>query len=226
MKSVGTLVIPVLNEGCHIESLLHPLQALREHGWHIVVVDGGSTDDTVQRARNLSNCVLPSSPGRAKQMNLGAAEATGDLLVFLHADTVLPREFEAEITSFIDSDKQWGRFDVQLSGNQLIFYVIAWFMNWRSRLTRVSTGDQVLFFKRQFFESLKGYAEIPLMEDVEICKRSRKLSEPFLSKRKVITSSRKWEKHGPWKTIWLMWSLRYAYYKGADPEELHRKYYS
>ncbi len=178
MMRVGSLIIPVLNEGGNIENILRPLQALRQRGWSIVVVDGGSTDDTFQKSRPLANEVLSSAPGRAKQMNAGAAEASGDVFVFLHADTVLPTNFESEIQKFIDSDLQWGRFDVTLSGNQLMFYIIAWFINTRSRLTRVSTGDQTLFFKRPFFEKLKGYADVPLMEDVEICKRSRIISEP------------------------------------------------
>ena len=224
--SVGSLIVPVLNESSNIEKILLPLQRLRQRGWCIVVVDGGSTDDTLHKAKPLANNVISSLPGRAKQMNAGAAEAVGDVLLFLHADTVLPTDFESEIQRFIEGDLQWGRFDVTLSGNQLMFYVIAWFINIRSRLTRVSTGDQALFFKRQFFEKLKGYADVPLMEDVDICKRSRIMSEPFFSDLRVITSSRRWEKKGTWKTIWLMWCLRYAYYKGEDPEVLHRKYYS
>ena len=226
MMSVGSLIVPVLNEGSHIENILAPLQPLRQRGWCLIVVDGGSTDDTLQKAKPLANKVITSPPGRARQMNVGAAEASGNVFLFLHADTVLPTNFESAIQKFIESDLQWGRFDVTLSGNQLMFYVIAWFINTRSRLTRVSTGDQALFFKRHFFEGLKGYADIPLMEDVDICKRSRIISEPFFSDLKVITSSRRWEKNGTWKTIWLMWCLRYAYYKGEDPKELHRRYYS
>jgi len=226
MVSVGSLIIPVFNEGDNIANVLRPLQSLRQRGWSIVVVDGESTDDTFHKAKPFANKVITSSPGRAKQMNAGVAEATGDVLLFLHADTMLPVNFESEMQKFIASDLQWGRFDVILSGNRLMFYIIAWFINTRSRLTRVSTGDQALFFKRRFFEQLKGYADVPLMEDVDICKRSRVMSEPFFSDHKVITSSRRWEKNGIWKTIWLMWCLRYAYYKGEDPKELHRKYYS
>jgi rSAM/selenodomain-associated transferase 2 len=223
--NVGSLIIPVLNESSNIEKILLPLQGLRQRGWCIVVVDGGSTDGTLHKAKPLANNVISSLPGRAKQMNAGAAEASGDVLLFLHADTVLPTNFEPEIEKFIDGHLQWGRFDVTLSGNQLMFYVIAWFINTRSRLTRVSTGDQALFFKRQFFEKLKGYTDLPLMEDVDISKRSRIMSDPFFSDLRVITSSRRWEKKGTWKTIWLMWCLRYAYYKGEDPEVLYRKYY-
>ncbi|OUR90564.1 glycosyl transferase [Gammaproteobacteria bacterium 42_54_T18] len=226
MTSIGSLIIPVLNEGGNLENILRPLQPLRQRGWSIVVVDGGSVDDTFHKAKPFASKVITSPPGRAKQMNAGAAEASGEVLLFLHADTLLPIDFESEIQKFIESDLQWGRFDVILSGNQLMFNVIAWFINTRSRLTQVSTGDQALFFKRQFFEELKGYADVPLMEDVDICKRSRITSPPFFSHYKVITSSRRWEKNGTWKTIWLMWCLRYAYYKGVDPKELHRKYYS
>lgn len=223
---LGTIVIPVLNEAGNIKNVLEPLQPLRQRGWTIVVVDGGSVDATLERAKPLATSIITSHPGRAQQMNAGAEVASGEVLLFLHADTVLPKQFESEMTAFLESDKQWGRFDVRLSGNQLMFYVVAWFINWRSRLTQVSTGDQGLFFKRQFFNRMNGYTQLPLMEDVDICKRSRVISEPFFSKHKVTTSSRRWEKNGTWKTIWLMWCLRYAYYKGADPKELHRKYYS
>lgn len=226
MTSIGSLIVPVLNEGSNLEHILRPLQPLRRRGWCIVVVDGGSVDDTFSKALPFASKVITSPPGRAKQMNAGAAEASGEILLFLHADTLLPTDFESEIQRFIDSDLQWGRFDVALSGNQLMFYVIAWFINIRSRLTQVSTGDQALFFKRHFFEALKGYADVPLMEDVDICKRSRITSAPFFSNYKVTTSSRRWEENGTWKTIWLMWCLRYAYYKGEDPKVLHRKYYS
>jgi len=223
---IGSIIIPVLNEESNIAGVLQPLQSLRDEGWLIIVVDGGSSDATVEYAKPLASTLLVSNPGRAIQMNAGAARAEGEVLVFLHADTVLPAQFASEMVAFNASNKQWGRFDVTLSGSQWMFSVIAWFINWRSRLTGIATGDQALFFKRAYFDQLKGFAEIPLMEDVEICKRSkRQRFEAFCSPYRVITSSRKWELNGTWRTIWLMWRIRYAYYKGAEPKDLHRSYY-
>jgi len=224
---IGSVVIPVLNEGSNIERVLGQLQPMRRRGWKLIVVDGGSEDDTIKKAEPLASLVLSSRVGRAIQMNTGARQAEGEVIVFLHADTVLPLGAESVFSDFVQQGSQWGRFDVQLSGTKLMFLVIAWFINWRSRITGIATGDQALFFRRHFFDSLQGYADIPLMEDVEICKRCKSLlDKPYCSELRVKTSSRKWEREGTWKTIWLMWCLRYAYYRGADPIDLYRKYYS
>lgn len=236
---VGAIVIPVLDEAGAVlpkgesgfEHFLKELQFIRQQGWKVILVDGGSVDETISLAEPWVDNILRSAPGRSKQMNLGwrsVADSTVsvDVVVFLHADTYLPKDFSRLMQSFFSSHFRWGRFDVRLSGRHIAFRVIEWFMNGRSRLTQVATGDQTLFFKRDFLEQLEGFAEIELMEDVEICKRARLLAEPLCLRQRVITSSRRWEKHGIVRTVWLMWCLRWAYYKGESPLSIRDRYYS
>lgn len=221
----GSIIIPVLNEAVHIEDCLAPLQALRTQGWKVIVVDGGSQDDTVLLANKGADGVLCALAGRANQMNTGARVAEGEVLVFLHADTQLPVTFVADMAAFMLSELQWGRFDVQFTSARWPFQVISRFMNERSRLTSVATGDQGLFFKRNFFRKLGGFPLIPLMEDVAICKTARSVSLPFCARARVLTSSRRWEQQGIVRTVLLMWFLRLAYFLGFSPVTLHRIYY-
>lgn len=221
----GSIIIPVLNEAVHIEDCLAPLQALRTQGWKVIVVDGGSQDDTVLLANKGADEVLCALAGRANQMNTGARMAEGEVLVFLHADTQLPVTFVADMAAFMLSELQWGRFDVRFTSARWSFQVISRFMNERSRLTSVATGDQGLFFKRNFFRKLGGFPLIPLMEDVAICKTARSASLPFCARARVLTSSRRWEQQGIVRTVLLMWFLRLAYFLGLSPVTLHRIYY-
>lgn len=215
-----SVVIPVWMEAAGIVSALDALQPLRAAGHEVIVVDSGSTDGTPDLARPLCDRVLPSAPGRAVQMNTGAAAATGDVLLFLHADTQLPDDAMAWIEQALFSGRVWGRFDVRLSGRHRMFPVIAWFMNQRSRLTGVCTGDQALFVRRDAFEALGGYCEMPLMEDVELSQRLCLVGRPFCVPSPVVTDSRRWEQGGVWRTIWLMWRLRWRYWRGESPESL------
>lgn len=174
-------------------------------------------------AQQAADTVIVSKPGRAIQMNSGAELATGDVLLFLHADTILPDDVD-DVISAIDGDQFWGRFDVRLSGQQFIFRVIESMMNLRSRLTSVATGDQAIFIHRTLFDRIAGFSEIPLMEDIEISKRLRKISKPLCMKQKVITSSRRWQDKGIVRTILLMWKLRLYYFFGMSPERISRMY--
>lgn len=216
-----TVIIPVLNEAASIGETIAEIPA----GWQVVVADGGSTDGTPGIAEQAGAVVITSDAGRATQMNAGAADATGDVLLFLHADTRLPDDVEQVIAKFYASDRVWGRFDMQLSGEHAAFRMIESMMNVRSILTGICTGDQALFMKRATFESLGGYADIPLMEDIEISRRLRRLSWPFCASASVRSSSRRWEQGGILRTVLLMWSLRLRYFLGASPDELVRRYY-
>jgi len=164
--------------------------------------------------------VITSVLGRSKQMNNGASHATGDVLIFLHADTCLPENALQLIQKEISRNGQWGRFDIQLSGNHFMLIVIEQMMNWRSRLTGIATGDQVIFVTRPAFEQAGQYPEINLMEDIALCKALKKISPPICLKAKVISSGRRWERNGIYKTILLMWSIRLRYFFGADPQTL------
>lgn len=222
----GSIIIPVLNEAAQIAARLQDLRVQMGSGWQIIVVDGGSTDDTVQQARAGCDQLVQSARGRSTQMNAGAAVAAGELLVFLHADTRLPVDVAEQMQVFLQSGRQWGRFDVQLDGDHPLFRVIAFMMNVRSRLTGIATGDQVFFMRREFFQQLGGFAPIPLMEDVEFSRRACRISRPWCSRAQVTTSARKWQQNGILRTVVLMWWIRLAYFVGVPPSVLHRWYYS
>lgn len=219
-------IVPVWREAATIRATLAHLQPLRDAGHEVIVVDGGSDDGTARLAEGHCDRVIKSGRGRAVQMNAGAQVAKGDILLFLHADTRLPGSALEALDRFRASRKAWGRFDVRLSGGRPLFRVVAWFMNQRSRLTGIATGDQALFVRRPVFEALRGFEAIPLMEDVELSSRLRLVSRPFCVSDPVVTDSRRWERHGTWRTILLMWRLRWRYWRGESPEALAALYQS
>ena len=222
------IVIPTLNEAGTIEAALQRLAALRTRGARLIVADGGSGDDTVVRASRLADRVIVAARGRALQMNAGARTPEAqecDVLLFLHADTTLPADADRDIfRGLANSASRWGRFDVRIEGKSPWLPLVATLMNWRSRASGVCTGDQAIFIERGTFVALDGFAPIPLMEDIEFCRRARALSPPLAIAAKAATSGRRWERDGVWRTIWLMWRMRLAYFFGADPAELARRY--
>ena len=220
-----SIIIPVLNEAANIVATLNALQGYRAQGHEIIVVDGGSRDNSVELAKPLADQVLTSEPGRARQMSLGADAACGDVLLFLHADTLLPDVACDVIGSSLQTGAQWGRFDVRLSGPTPGLRVIEFMMNLRSRLTKIATGDQAMFVKKDLFFRAGGYDDIPLMEDIALSRRLKKLAVCACLRQRVTTSSRRWEEEGVFKTVRLMWKLRFCYWLGADPAQLVRQYY-
>jgi rSAM/selenodomain-associated transferase 2 len=195
----------------------------------VVAVDGGSTDRTVERARAAADHVLAAAPGRARQMNAGARHALADpaidALLFLHADTRLPDDADREVrAACAGRTSAWGRFDVRIEGTAPALRLVAALMNLRSRATGICTGDQCLFATRALFESLGGFAELPLMEDIEFSRRARRLAWPTAIGARATTSGRRWERDGVARTVLLMWRLRLAYFLGADPARLATAY--
>ena len=220
-----TVVMPVLDEAPAIVAALAPLQALRAAGCEVIVVDGGSRDATRALAAPWADRVLEAPRGRAAQMNAGAAAASGDVLLFLHADTALPANAAAAIANGLrGSRREWGRFDVTIAGADPMLAVVAFLMNARSRATGIATGDQAIFARRAAFERAGGFPAIALMEDVAFSKRMKRESPPLCLSERAVTSGRRWEKHGTLRTIVLMWRLRLAYALGADPGKLARRY--
>ena len=220
------IVLPTLNEAAGVEAALAALTPLRARGSVVVVADGGSSDATVARATPLADRVLAAPRGRAAQMNAGAAcaeAATADALLFLHADTRLPADADRLIAAALER-AAWGRFDATIAGTHPMLAVVAALMNWRSRATGIATGDQAIFVRRAAFDALGGYAPVPLMEDIDFCRRAKRVSRPACLRARVVTSGRRWERHGVWRTIGLMWRLRAAYFFGADPARLARRY--
>jgi rSAM/selenodomain-associated transferase 2 len=220
-----SIIMPVLNEGEGIAAALDALAVLRALGTEVMVVDGGSRDATIQRARLRADRVIAAPRGRGLQMNAGADKASGDVLLFLHADTRLPADADHVVLNGLErSGRVWGHFDAEIEGRSPLLIVIAWLMNLRSRLTGIATGDQAMFVRRDAFQAAGGFAAIPLMEDIELCKRLRRVSRPLCLRERVVTSGRRWEKDGILNTIVLMWRLRLAYFLGADPKALAQRY--
>ena len=220
-----SIIVPVLNEGEGVAATLDALADLRALGTEVIVVDGGSRDATIQRARLRADRVISAPRGRALQMNAGAAKASGDVLLFLHADTRLPADADHVVLNGLDrSGRAWGRFDVKIDGRHPLLLVVGWLMGLRSRLTGIATGDQAIFARRDAFQAAGGFAEIPLMEDIALCKRLKRVSRPLCLRERVVTSGRRWEKNGVLNTMVLMWRLRLAFFFGADPKELAQHY--
>jgi len=220
-----SIIMPVLDEGEAIAAALDALADLRALGAEVIVVDGGSRDATVQRARLRADQVLTAPRGRASQMNAGAEKAAGDVLLFLHADTRLPAEADHLILDGLErSGQAWGRFDVRIGGRSVLLAVVGWLMNTRSRLTGIATGDQAIFVKREAFRAQGGFPDIALMEDIALCQRLKRVGRPLCLRQRAITSGRRWEKNGVLTTVLLMWRLRLSYLFGADPAALARRY--
>ncbi|MDQ7005881.1 MAG: TIGR04283 family arsenosugar biosynthesis glycosyltransferase [Acidobacteriota bacterium] len=219
-----SVVIPALDEEQGISATLAALQPARRLGHEVVLVDGGSADRTRERARPLVDRLLDSPAGRAGQMNRGAAEACGDGLLFLHADTLVPENFVAAITGAFRAGAGWGRFDLRLDGAPRVLRLVETMINLRSRLSGIATGDQGIFVRRDLFEDVGGYASLPLMEDIELSRRLKRRGPPACLRERVITSSRRWEQQGIARTILLMWWLRARYALGVDPARLARAY--
>lgn len=219
-----SIVMPVLNEAGHLDATLEALAPLQQHGVELIVVDGGSDDDTLDKARRYATTVCVSPRGRARQMNTGAAEAHGDVLLFLHADTQLPPDADRLVAQAIARGAVWGRFDVTIQGQSALLPVVAALMNIRSRWTGIATGDQALFVQRDVFQHLGGFPDQPLMEDIELSRRLCRLSRPACLRPKVTTSGRRWDTRGAWSTIFLMWRLRWRYWRGESAERLAEQY--
>nr|NQY45700.1 glycosyltransferase family 2 protein [Chromohalobacter sp.] len=219
-----SVIVPVVNEAATIQSCLTALSTLRDRGVEIVVVDGGSDDDTVALARPLADRVLVSVRGRARQMNHGGRESRGDGLVFVHADTRLPDRADRLIDTALKGAACWGRFDVEIERGFVLAGLVGWSMNRRSRLTGIATGDQAIFMTREAFELVGGFPDQPLMEDIEISRRLRRLSAPACLAPRVTTSARRWQQHGPLRTIVTMWWLRLRYWCGVSPWTLAGEY--
>ena len=218
-----SIIIPTLNEEEAIQKLLQQLQAYRQQGHEVIVVDGGSSDETVSISKSLADNIISSEAGRALQMNNGATQSKNKILWFLHADTSLPANVIEVIQKSLTKNN-WGRFNIKLSGSNFLFRIIEKMINLRSCISGIATGDQGIFVKRELFESIGGFSEIPLMEDVELSRKIKKISKPICIKETLTTSSRRWEKKGILQTILLMWRLRFLYWIGVSPDKLSKLY--
>lgn len=220
-----SIIIPCLNEAGGIIAALECLQPLRRRGAEVIVVDGGSSDGSVALAASLADRVLSAPRGRASQMNAGAAVAHGEVLLFLHADCTLPADGDRLIVDGLQAGgKRWGRFDVSLAGAHPLLGLIAFMMNWRSRLTGIATGDQGLFVTCGLFADAGGFPAIALMEDIALSRILKSHGEPLCLHERITASGRRWDERGALRTMMLMWRLRLAYFLGADPADLALRY--
>src|SRR3990172_2608691 len=220
-----SIIIPALNEAAVIESTLSFLQPFRKRGHEVLVVDGGSRDHTVQLAMDGADRVINAPQGRALQMSAGVSAAQGDVIWFLHADTLPPPHADDLILNAM-SQGIWGRFDVRLSGRHPLLRLVEGLMNLRSRITGIVTGDQGIFVRREALDAVGGVPCQALMEDIELSRRLKRLGRPVCLREQVVSSSRRWEEKGVVSTIFLMWHLRLSYALGADPERLATRYYT
>ena len=224
MKKLS-IIVPTLNEAEGIVATLESLADLRGRGHEVIVVDGGSADGTAELAQGLADRLVLAPAGRAAQMNAGARVATGEVLMFLHADSRLPADADRLVLQGLDADgKVWGRFDVRIDGSHPLLRLVQTLVNLRSRLTRICTGDQAIFVRREAFAEIEGYPRQELMEDIAISKRLRKMSAPLCLRQPCLTSARRWEREGVLRTIVLMWWLRLQYAFGVAPARLARAY--
>ncbi|MDE2455970.1 MAG: TIGR04283 family arsenosugar biosynthesis glycosyltransferase, partial [Burkholderiales bacterium] len=190
----------------------------------VVVVDGGSQDETPAIARDHADLVFAAPRGRASQMNAGAAACPADVLLFLHADTALPENADGLVRRATLGPFSWGRFDVRIDSPRPLLRLVAALMNLRSRWSGIATGDQALFVRHDLFLRVGGFPDLPLMEDIAICRLLKQHGRPACLRERVSTSARRWERQGAWRTLFLMWRLRAAYFFGADPRELAIRY--
>jgi rSAM/selenodomain-associated transferase 2 len=220
-----SIVIPALNEADNIQALLRDLAYARERGAELIVVDGGSTDATIALATGHTDQILTSARGRALQLNSGAAAAGGDTLLFLHADCRVPTDLDLVLSAALGGKTEaWGRFDVRIESRRRILALVATLMNWRSRWSGIATGDQGIFVTRELFTRIGGFPVQPLMEDIAISRRLKRITAPHCLRCRITTSGRRWERRGVARTILLMWRMRLAYFFGADPGELAPRY--
>jgi rSAM/selenodomain-associated transferase 2 len=225
MAALVSIVVPVLNEAATLEASLRALAPLRAEGAELIVVDGGSSDGTKSLAMPWADFVLLSPRGRARQMNAGAKVARGKLLLFLHADTRLPdHALRDAVQALRESRRDWGRFDVRIAGRSRWLPLVAALMNLRSRLSGIATGDQAMFMRKRAFDAVGGFPDQPLMEDIELSRRLKRLTPPACLREKVVTSGRRWDRHGALRTIVLMWWLRFQYWRGISAEQLVRSW--
>ncbi|MBX3026630.1 TIGR04283 family arsenosugar biosynthesis glycosyltransferase [bacterium] len=218
-----SVIVPALDEAARIAAAVASARAPLV--CEVIVVDGGSADETAKRARAAGAVVVAAPRGRARQMNAGAARARGEVLLFLHADTTLPPGFDVAVAGALaDPAAVGGRFDLRLAPSSPFLSLTAALINLRSRLSGIATGDQALFVRREAFAAVGGFEDLPLMEDIAFTRALKRRGRMVALRATVTTSSRRWLRHGPLRTVLLMWWLRFLYWRGVAPAELKRHY--
>jgi rSAM/selenodomain-associated transferase 2 len=224
-----SIIVPVLHEGERINELIEHLKRLdSEKNVEMIIVDGALERDTLRAIHSNDAIKISSEKGRAKQMNAGASVAHGEILIFLHADTELPAHALRKINSFMERKKYvGGAFDLGIKSDKFIFKVIGNLASIRSRLNRIPFGDQSIFIRREYFNQIRGYKEIPSMEDMELMRRIKRSGDKIgIFYDRVMTSPRRWEKEGVVCCTLRDWTLQVLYFLGISPDKLAKFYKS
>jgi rSAM/selenodomain-associated transferase 2 len=220
-----SIIVPVRNHARTIGAVLHALKPFRDRNAEIVVVDGGSTDDTAMLARPLADQVIRSPQGLARQMNEGAKVANGFIFLFLRPETVLPLDADTQVMYGRSRDTSvWGRFDLRIQGRHMLLPLVARYLNWRSRASGTATGDQAIFVQRETFFRIGGFKPMPVMADVELCQRLKAISPPICVNSRVTVPGEPYDRDGIWKTLRAMTAMRWRYRMGAKPDDLAKRY--
>jgi rSAM/selenodomain-associated transferase 2 len=219
-----SVIVPMLDEERAIGATLDAVRA-GAPGAEIIVVDGGSHDRSIEIARKRGVQILTAGRGRARQMNAGAAAAHGDVLVFVHADTIVPVTFASDIATVLaDPNIVGGRFDVELDESLLTSRLLGRLISLRSRIMRSATGDQAIFVRRKVFAAMGGFAQIDLCEDVDFARRLKRRGLVACLRSRVVTSARRWRQQGLLRTVFKMWMIKSLFLAGVSPARLRRYY--
>lgn len=224
-QPILSIIVPVLNEARTIAGVLNTLRPFRQRGAEIIVVDGGSDDDTAQLAQPLADRVVKAPRGRAAQMNEGAKVASGFIFLFLPTETRLPPDADTQMMVGRNRDTSvWGRFDMHLTGRHPLLPIVARILNWRSRMSGIASSEQAIFVQRETFFRLGGFADIPVMDDVEMSKRLKAISPPICVTSRVTVPGKRFDREGFWTTLRMMWLMRFRYRTGMKPAEILKRY--
>lgn len=220
-----SIIVPVRNHARVIGPVLHALKPFRDRNAEVIVVDGGSNDDTAMLARPLADQVIRSAGGLGHQMNEGARAANGFIFLFLRPETKLPADADTQVMYGRARDTSvWGRFDLRIAGRHMLLPLAARYLNWRSRATGIATGEQAIFVQRETFFRVGGFNQLPILEDVELCERLKAISPPICVTSRVIVPGDRYDRDGLWKTLRTMTAMRWRYRMGAKPQDLARRY--
>jgi rSAM/selenodomain-associated transferase 2 len=222
---VLSIIVPVHNQARSIGATLHALKPFRDRNAEIIVVDGGSSDDTAMLARPFADQVIRSPGSLARQMNEGAKVASGFIFLFLRPETTLPPDADTQVMYGRSRDTAvWGRFDLRIRGRHMLLPLVARFLNWRSRLSGTAAGDQAIFVQRESFFRVGGFRDIPVMADVDLSRRLKAITPPICVSSRVTVPGDRYDRDGVWKTLRRMSAMRWRYRMGAKPEALAKRY--
>lgn len=219
-----SIIIPILNEENIIERLISHLNNLQGE-FEVIFSDGGSSDNTLDIIKNISNYkIVHSTRGRAKQLNNAAKESKYDILLFLHADSILERDVLIKIENFIKNNNRVGCLKIRFDSKNILMHICGFFSNLRVKLRRIAFGDQGIFIEKKLFYDIGMFDDIALMEDYKLSIKLKKVCPIKFIDSYIVSSARRFEKNGIIKTMFYMQKLQYMFRKGIDIEKIANMY--